>query len=167
MNQFASSYWAMVTFNNMQEELHELQRPRKQLYYQLSYRKGNKPPIARDTKALQRDQAEQIRTRFCISLANRHVTIKLYHYFVPYSVIVEDCLITHVKHRVEWFHAVCGESNLYPSRSFVRTTVAAFFSGNLLLMEFLIFKGIATPHWPSKSHAYIQLVAGIMCSSST
>jgi hypothetical protein len=47
----------------------------------------------------------------------RHVTIKLCHYFVqrfgiftskpPYSVIVEDCLVTHVKHQLEWFPIVC------------------------------------------------------------
>jgi hypothetical protein len=48
----------------------------------------------------------------------RHVTIKLCHYFVqrfgiftstpPYSVIVEDCLVTYVKHQLEWFPTVCG-----------------------------------------------------------
>ena len=156
MNQWASSYWALATFNDVQEEIHGLQRPRKQLYYQLPYRKGNKPQIARDTEGLQRDRAEKIRTRFCISLTNRHVTIKLCHYFVhrfgiftstpPSSVIIEDCLITHVKHQLAWFPTVCGESNFSPSRNSVRTTVATLFSGNLLLMEFLIFEGTATSH---------------------
>jgi hypothetical protein len=136
MNQWASSYWALATFNDVQEGIHGLQRPRKQLY---PYRKGNKPQIARDTEGLQRDRAEKIRTRFCIRLTNRHVTIKLCHYFVhrfgiftstpPYAVIVEDCLITHVKHQLEWFPTVCGESNLCPFWSFVRTTIATFSQG--------------------------------------
>lgn len=124
MNHFASSYWALATFNDVQEELHGLQRPRKQLYYQLP--RETSPRLQEIPK-----RSREIRRRKFVhgfaSASLRHVTIKLCHYFVhgfgmftstpPCSVITEDCLITHVKHQLEWFPTVCGESNFCPSRN--------------------------------------------------